>query len=44
MSKLNPLVMRGLDPRIHRKKNLLLELMDCRVKPANDDPDCTRNA
>jgi hypothetical protein len=25
-------VMRGLDPRIH-----LLRLMDCRVKPGNDD-------
>jgi hypothetical protein len=24
--------MRGLDPRIH----LLLEVMDCRVKPGND--------
>jgi len=24
--------MRGLDPRIH----LLLEMMDCRVKPGND--------
>jgi hypothetical protein len=25
--------MRGLDPRIH----LLSEMMDCRVKPGNDD-------
>src|ERR1700744_2729321 len=27
--------MRGLDPRIHRKR--LVRLMDCRVKPGNDD-------
>ena len=26
------LVMRGLDPRIH-----LLKMMDCRVKPGNDE-------
>jgi hypothetical protein len=26
-------VMRGLDPRIH----LVQEMMDCRVKPGNDD-------
>ena len=32
-----PLVMRGLDPRIHllRKKSLRRR-MDCRVKPGND--------
>jgi hypothetical protein len=28
-------VMRGLDPRIH----LLTKMMDCRVKPGNDDRD-----
>jgi hypothetical protein len=28
-------VMRGLDPRIH----LLAKMMDCRVKPGNDDRD-----
>jgi hypothetical protein len=27
--------MRGLDPRIHRKKRFIQE-MDCRVKPGND--------
>jgi hypothetical protein len=27
--------MRGLDPRIHRKKNFF-KAMDCRVKPGND--------
>jgi hypothetical protein len=27
-------VMRGLDPRIHS----LREMMDCRVKPGNDQP------
>jgi hypothetical protein len=30
------LVMRGLDPRIHRKRISCLGLMDCRVKPGND--------
>jgi hypothetical protein len=29
-----PAVMRGLDPRIHRK-------MDCRVKPGNDEAEST---
>src|SRR5262249_51353069 len=29
-------VMRGLDPRIHRKKGFF-QGMDCRVKPGNDD-------
>jgi hypothetical protein len=29
------LVMRGLDPRIHRKPKAL-QTMDCRVKPGND--------
>ncbi len=28
--------MRGLDPRIHRKKSQL-KRMDCRVKPGNDN-------
>jgi len=27
--------MRGLDPRIHRKKRFI-QGMDCRVKPGND--------
>jgi len=30
------LVMRGLDPRIHRKKSASFKSMDCRVKPGND--------
>ncbi len=29
------LVMRGLDPRIHLEKPCF-DLMDCRVKPGND--------
>ena len=29
-------VMRGLDPRIHRKKSTSFKVMDCRVKPGND--------
>jgi len=29
--------MRGLDPRIHRKDNFYSKVMDCRVKPGNDD-------
>jgi hypothetical protein len=30
-------VMRGLDPRIHRKRSRsLVKAMDCRVKPGND--------
>ena len=28
--------MRGLDPRIHRKKQNRFSVMDCRVKPGND--------
>jgi hypothetical protein len=28
--------MRGLDPRIHRKKQSRFSVMDCRVKPGND--------
>ncbi|MCA1398338.1 hypothetical protein [Bradyrhizobium sp. BRP56] len=28
--------MRGLDPRIHRKRERF-SVMDCRVKPGNDD-------
>jgi hypothetical protein len=28
--------MRGLDPRIHRKRKILRSKMDCRVKPGND--------
>jgi len=31
--------MRGLDPRIHRKKMIQFMKMDCRVKPGNDDGD-----
>jgi hypothetical protein len=31
------LVMRGLDPRIHRLEKLLRRRMDCRVKPGNDN-------
>jgi hypothetical protein len=31
-----PLVMRGLDPRIHLGKCLFGSGMDCRVKPGND--------
>src|SRR6266516_2021921 len=30
------LVMRGLDPRIHRKRSASFNEMDCRVKPGND--------
>jgi hypothetical protein len=31
-------VMRGLDPRIHPlRKKALLQVMDCRVKPGNDE-------
>jgi hypothetical protein len=30
------LAMPGLDPGIHRKKNLQAKKMDCRVKPGND--------
>jgi len=31
-------VMRGLDPRIHLlRKSSLQRLMDCRVKPGNDE-------
>jgi hypothetical protein len=29
--------MRGLDPRIHPAR--ISSLMDCRVKPGNDDPE-----
>jgi hypothetical protein len=30
--------MRGLDPRIHLlRKKLFPKMMDCRVKPGNDD-------
>jgi hypothetical protein len=37
-SKLLPLVMRGLDPRIHPLlQKVLRRLMDCRVKPGNDE-------
>jgi hypothetical protein len=28
--------MRGLDPRIHRKKSASFKAMDCRVKLGND--------
>jgi len=30
-------VMPGLDPGIHQKKSLLIKMMDCRVKPGNDE-------
>jgi hypothetical protein len=33
---LSSIVMRGLDPRIHRKSLLFVKAMDCRVKPGND--------
>jgi hypothetical protein len=29
--------MRGLDTRIHQKKTSFLKVMDCRVKPGNDE-------
>jgi hypothetical protein len=29
-------VMRGLDPRIHHRRESLSKRMDCRVKPGND--------
>jgi hypothetical protein len=29
--------MRRLDPRIHQEKMDLFWMMDCRVKPGNDD-------
>jgi hypothetical protein len=29
--------MRGLDPRIHQKASDDAKMMDCRVKPGNDD-------
>jgi hypothetical protein len=32
--------MRGLDPRIHLLSYESCKLMDCRVKPGNDDKDC----
>src|SRR5260370_7198703 len=35
--------MRGLDPRIHRKKRFF-QGMDCRVKPGNDDGWVSANA
>jgi hypothetical protein len=31
-----PVVMRGLDPRIHLKAEKRFSLLDCRVKPGND--------
>jgi hypothetical protein len=31
--------MRGLDPRIHLKKESRFKMMDCRVKPGNDVAD-----
>jgi hypothetical protein len=34
-------VMRGLDPRIHLKSKGFLELMDCRVRPGNDERGCS---
>jgi hypothetical protein len=30
------IVLRGLDPRIHRLRRVFAKLMDCRVKPGND--------
>jgi hypothetical protein len=32
-----PIVMRGLDPRIHPERPRLIKMMDCRVKPGNDE-------
>jgi len=29
--------MAGLDPAIHRKKRILREMMDARVKPGHDE-------
>jgi hypothetical protein len=29
-------VMRGLNPRLHQKKPLIRQAMDCPVKPCND--------
>jgi hypothetical protein len=29
--------MRGLDPRLHLLRKTLAKMMDCRVKPGNDD-------
>jgi len=29
--------MPGLDPGIHQKKSFLIKMMDCRVKPGNDE-------
>jgi hypothetical protein len=29
--------MRGLDPRIHQKRESVSKKMDCRVKPGNDE-------
>jgi hypothetical protein len=29
--------MRGLDPRIHQENKSRFSMMDCRVKPGNDD-------
>jgi hypothetical protein len=37
-----PLVMRGLDPRIHRQKSLH-GMMDCPVKPGNDESKSRRH-
>jgi hypothetical protein len=38
--RLNPVVTRGLDPRVHllrkNSKCIFLETMDCRGKPGND--------
>jgi hypothetical protein len=35
--------MRGLDPRIHQSsERILAKMMDCRVKPGNDNPKANR--
>src|ERR1700686_4106496 len=36
ISRPDKVVMRGLDPRIHREKGVYSRMMDCRVKPGND--------
>jgi hypothetical protein len=36
--------MRGLDPRIHLLRKTLSRVMDCRVKPGNDELDASLRA
>jgi hypothetical protein len=37
MVRQTEIVMRGLDPRIHRLRKNLFEVMDGRVKPGHDE-------